>query len=524
MIPFLKYYMLHEVVDSRRNRESLMNAYGLSDENQAGDLITSWNKFSPMIDKNEEFGFPKNIPNIDPRDIYSWAKVSKQMGWAHPEALENLEAMIENLKRVKQNKDARKQQEKNYTIVYKNKYVTVYNPKSEGASCRLGAGTKWCTAATKGVNHFDSYVKQGVKLFYVIPNSGKSDNTTSGSGKFAIAEHSNGRREYFDEWDEPLSEEEFKDLVIDTYKIDTTGWLKEYNVIETLEMACLNLSKMADETESYINILQAQEDIIHIIMHEIEDSQMNDYHEFRKRTGMPDRIFLESIEKNGLSPVVVTFFLSRRMNDPSIQFPGVEEHNRAFRRLVEDAINDRTDLALRGGDRIQGNDAGVWEELNQSLGVFRQQERVFDFIEYSKMWTGGNWSGLHQVTLDALQELGPKAFVESNEGMMHSGLLRICLNEMPGKRFVEFENVIIENMQSWARDMVGTHPDDLVLGNPGENEKMEQWTIKMRQLGWIDLANRYNTFVAGANGTNDKIQYIPNNSSSYEKLFDYPLK
>ena len=513
--------MLSEVTDSRANRENLIRAYGLDQhggavDNQqarASELIALWNKFSPMINKDEDYGFPRNIPNLDPRDIYAWSKVSKQMGWKHPEGVENLEAMIDNLKRVKQSKDTRKQQDQDYSIVYQNKHATVYQPKSEGASCRLGAGTKWCTAATKGVNHFDSYIKQGVKLFYIITKF----------NKFAIAEHSNGRREYFDEWDEPLSEEEFKDLALDAYKIDTTGWLKEYNVIETLEMACLNLSKMADETESYINVLQAQEDIIHIIMYEIEDSQMSDYHEFRKRTGMPDRVFLESIEKNGLSPVAVSFFLSSRMNDPSIQFPGAEEHNRVFRRLIEDAINDRTDLALRGGDRIHGNDAGVWEELNQSLGVFRTQERVFDFMQYSKMWTGGNWSGLHQVTLDALQELGPKAFVESNEGMLHSGLLRICLNEMPGKRFIDFENVIIENMQAWARDMVGTHSSDLMLGNPGENEKMEQWTIKMRQLGWIDLASRYNTFVAGAKGTNDKVSYIPNNPSSYARLFEYPL-
>lgn len=521
MKTFVEYY-LTEMQDSRRNRESVSRSYGVSDT-QASELIKQWTAYSPYIDKDEDYGFPRNIPKLDPRDIYAWSKVSKQMGWDHPESIQNLEAMLTNLKRVKHAKDTRKEQDRDYSVVYQNDHVTVYQPKSEGASCRLGSGTKWCTAATKGVNHFDSYIKRGVKLFYIIAKPGRSIDGNA-VRKFAIAEHSNGRREYFDEWDEPLDDEEFKDLALDPYQIDTTGWLKEYNVIETLQMACANLSKMADETDSYNSLMQAQEDIIHIIMHEISDSEMSDYHEFRKNTGMPDRVFLETIEKNGLSPVAASFFLSSRMNDPGEIFPGAEEHNRLFRGLIEDAINDRTDLALRGGDRILGNDAGDWEQLNQSLGMFRQQERVYDFINYSKNWTGGNWTGLHQVTLDALQELGPRAFVESNEGMMHAGLLRICLNEMPEKRFIEFENVAIANMQEWARDMVGDHPGDLALGNPGENEEMEQWTIKMRKLGWVDLGMRYNTFVAGAKGTNDKVNYIPNNPSSYERLFEYPLE
>ncbi len=39
-------------------------------------------------------------------------------------------------------------EESDYDIVHDNEYATIYRPRSTGASCKLGRGTKWCTAAT----------------------------------------------------------------------------------------------------------------------------------------------------------------------------------------------------------------------------------------------------------------------------------------------------------------------------------------------------------------------------------------
>ena len=47
-------------------------------------------------------------------------------------------------------------------------------PKTEAASCYLGQGTRWCTAATKAHNEFEAYNKDG-PLLVIIPNSGSGE-------------------------------------------------------------------------------------------------------------------------------------------------------------------------------------------------------------------------------------------------------------------------------------------------------------------------------------------------------------
>jgi len=160
---------INEITDSKRNREALINAYGFKDDSEASQVITQWNKLESLIDSDPEtFGFPRNVKNLNPKDIFSWSRASKQLGYDATEARENLLAMIENLKRVRQQRDTQKQEQHNYETVLSKNGVTVYIPRTEGASCKLGAGTKWCTAATKSQNMFNKYTKQdGVTLYYI---------------------------------------------------------------------------------------------------------------------------------------------------------------------------------------------------------------------------------------------------------------------------------------------------------------------------------------------------------------------
>jgi len=46
-------------------------------------------------------------------------------------------------------------------ILYNGPLGTLSIPETEAASCELGRGTEWCTAATKSDNKFDDYNKQG---------------------------------------------------------------------------------------------------------------------------------------------------------------------------------------------------------------------------------------------------------------------------------------------------------------------------------------------------------------------------
>ena len=52
--------------------------------------------------------------------------------------------------------------------VFDNDQVRIVVPENAAAACYYGRGTRWCTAATRGVNYFDSYNHQG-KLYILIP-------------------------------------------------------------------------------------------------------------------------------------------------------------------------------------------------------------------------------------------------------------------------------------------------------------------------------------------------------------------
>ena len=52
--------------------------------------------------------------------------------------------------------------------VYEDSNVLIVVPKDIAASCRYGAGTKWCTAAKSSMNEFERYAKVGT-LYYLIP-------------------------------------------------------------------------------------------------------------------------------------------------------------------------------------------------------------------------------------------------------------------------------------------------------------------------------------------------------------------
>lgn len=73
------------------------------------------------------------------------------------------------------------------TEVYKDADVRVIVPKDREAACYYGQGTRWCTAATKGTNHFDLYNQDG-ELYIMIPTkpkyAGEKYQLHVGSGQF----------------------------------------------------------------------------------------------------------------------------------------------------------------------------------------------------------------------------------------------------------------------------------------------------------------------------------------------------
>ena len=90
-------------------------------------------------------------------------------------------------------------------------------PRTEKASCYIGRGTKWCTAA-KGRNYFNQYGLEGnVTLYYVIDKSREGGKGGDPFAKVAFALYSDGEKfEIFDSNDRSLSlnqlPKEFQDL------------------------------------------------------------------------------------------------------------------------------------------------------------------------------------------------------------------------------------------------------------------------------------------------------------------------
>lgn len=79
--------------------------------------------------------------------------------------------------------------------VYEDSEVLIVVPHDEPAACKYGRGTRWCTAATKGVNYFDQYNSQG-KLYILIPKNPQHEGE-----KYQLHFQSGS---YMDEDDSPL--------------------------------------------------------------------------------------------------------------------------------------------------------------------------------------------------------------------------------------------------------------------------------------------------------------------------------
>jgi hypothetical protein len=59
--------------------------------------------------------------------------------------------------------------------IYEDDEVTVISPLDKAAACKYGRNTRWCTASTRGENHFGGYNSVG-RLYIIIPKKPKHKN------------------------------------------------------------------------------------------------------------------------------------------------------------------------------------------------------------------------------------------------------------------------------------------------------------------------------------------------------------
>jgi hypothetical protein len=96
-------------------------------------------------------------------------------------------------------------------IVFNGEFAVVVDPKNVDTSCKYGKGSKWCTAAYKGERNYfeDYYLHRKVKLYYIIP---KIDMKNQKYEKIAVAVSLDGRKEYFDYFDDHIEPATFSKI------------------------------------------------------------------------------------------------------------------------------------------------------------------------------------------------------------------------------------------------------------------------------------------------------------------------
>lgn len=487
---------INEITDSRRNREALINAYGFKDDAEASQVITQWNKLESLIDSDPEtFGFPRNVKNLNPKDIFSWSRASKQLGYDATEARENLLAMIENLKKVRQQRETQKQEQHDYETVLSKNGVTVYIPRTEGASCKLGAGTRWCTAATKSQNMFNKYTKQdGVTLYYIH---------TKHDGKYAVAVYpQTSRREIYDEEDNRMDDRDLREILAD-YDVTMEEFLPEPD--ETAQLLAL-----AEQVErEYLNGDGSRSETVYDLLDQARALDPKQLQQVRAETMQPDQALLRyrgvSTPGHDQDPLTsnhaISWFTSSKYNPPGT----MPATNKQFQQQFENTISEMFDLIDRGvhkksiqnmGDELPP-DMGRLEDLRYNLG--NNPDMHTRINNYVKNHMNGEWKELQLLTYDMLLT-DPAYFVSNNHTIW---MMHFLIDQNQG-RDEKLEHELLRQLQIAANNKFGYKmPEEY-------DDRVEDFFNSWHDM--FRLNAMYNRAVAsheGVSSESDMVTYLP---------------
>ena len=140
--------------------------------------------------------FHRFQPNLEKKDINQYG------------GFEELDLLLSEPR----NKDEEKRMEGETEKVFEDDNFIVLRPLSLPASCRYGAGTKWCVTQ-KNADHFQRYTSGDQKLYFILRKKGKL-----GQPFYKVAVHfdTNGNTTWWDAQDRPFT-------------TDAINLFKEYN-------------------------------------------------------------------------------------------------------------------------------------------------------------------------------------------------------------------------------------------------------------------------------------------------------
>lgn len=121
---------------------------------------------------------------------------------------EHLENVLEFVIQDSREKDEEREQSKKVDQVYEDDLFLVIKPKTEQASCKYGARTKWCVTS-KGSGHFSRYTSGNQELYFII---NKKNSTNQNYSKVAVHVDGKGKYSYWDSQDNQMGEREIQVL------------------------------------------------------------------------------------------------------------------------------------------------------------------------------------------------------------------------------------------------------------------------------------------------------------------------
>ena len=117
-----------------------------------------YNEVLPKIKKFEELSKKNRLP-IEHKDIN---RISD---------LEMLQYIIELGEEKARNKEKSKENKKNVKVIYSDAKYLLVEPETYEASCKYGAGTRWCIASNQTDSWFNEYKNRKSRFIFVIEKS-----------------------------------------------------------------------------------------------------------------------------------------------------------------------------------------------------------------------------------------------------------------------------------------------------------------------------------------------------------------
>ena len=139
--------------------------------------------------------------------------------------------------------------------IFEDKNILIVRPLTYEASCKYGAGTRWCTTMAGTPTYFESHTSQEQALYYVILKNFNRDNKF-----YKIAIHKTPTHEtWYDSTDKIMSDREKEVFnlgapkVIETIKNDYSKYIKERGQLFFKKLFDFNNYKFSNVSSAFYN-------------------------------------------------------------------------------------------------------------------------------------------------------------------------------------------------------------------------------------------------------------------------------